>query len=488
MRANWKTRQCSDLELILMTDTPLDVSRYSDLLEAFSQSDLPYQVDIVEWTGIDERGQEIVQSNGVTVQEAGRPPTRSSVDAAKWTTTKLGQLLSFTNGKSSPMRSDRFPYRVYGSNGVIGFSEEANADPNTIVVGRVGANCGSLHYSDSACWVTDNAIRATAVGENDAQFLFYLLRTLQLNKRRAGSGQPLLNQAVLSSISTKVPPIPEQRTLAHILGSLDAKIKLNRRKNATLEAMAQALFKSWFVDFDPVRAKMEGRDTGLPKQIADLFPDWLVESEMGEIPWGWKAFRLDRIAAHHTNSTSPLRFPEKEFEHFSIPAYDAGQRPSIELGAAIRSNKTIVHKDAVLLSKLNPRIPRIWMPADSKRRPQVCSTEFLVFTPRPPANRSLLFSLFADQSFRAQLKSIVTGTSKSHQRVPPNALKAQKVLAGSSRVFQMYDEVVGSMLAGVLKNRSEATILAAFRDTLLPRLFSGEICLPTAGTAMEAQI
>ena len=166
-----------------------------------------------------------------------------------------------------------------------------------------------------------------------------------------------------------------------------------------------------------------------------------------------------------------------EYEHFSIPAYDAGQHPAVEPGVAIRSNKTVVPDDAVLLSKLNPRFARVWVPPDSMGRPQVCSTEFLAFTPKAPANRSLLFALFADQHFRALLKSLVTGTSKSHQRVPPPALKAHEVLAGSRRLFAVFGEATGGMLARILKNRSEAAILASLRDTLLPKLISGEMRL-----------
>ena len=256
--------------------------------------------------------------------------------------------------------------------------------------------------------------------------------------------------------------------------------------NETLETMARALFKSWFVDFDPVRAKMEGRDTGLPQEIADLFPYRLVDSELGEIPEGWEVFRLDQLANHHTKTTSPSRFSGLEYEHFSIPAYDAGQRPAIELGAAIRSNKTVVLKDAVLLSKLNPRIARVWVPADSTARPQICSTEFLVFTPRSPANRNLLFTLFGDQRFRTLLKSLVTGTSNSHQRVPPKALKAREVLTGSPRAFTTFGEVIGGTLARILKNRSEAATLAALRDTLLPKLISGEIRVGDAEKVVES--
>ena len=272
-----------------------------------------------------------------------------------------------------------------------------------------------------------------------------------------------------------IPPRSEQRAIAHILGTLDDKIELNRRMNETLEATARALFKSWFVDFDPVRAKMEGRDTGLPDQLADLFPDRLVDSELEEIPEGWTVFRLDHLARQHTKSTSPYRFPELEYEHFSIPAYDAAQRPAIEPGGAIRSNKTGVQENAVLLSKLNPRIARVWVPDDATERPQICSTEFLVFTPRSPANRSLLFALFADQRFRLLLKSLVTGTSTSHQRVPPKALKAQEVLAGSPKAFAVFGEAIGDMLSRILKNRSEVATLTALRDAILPQLISGEL-------------
>src|SRR5690606_11613450 len=150
-----------------------------------------------------------------------------------------------------------------GSNGVIGYASEANAEANSIIIGRVGSYCGSLYLSKQQCWVTDNAIRATALPDNDPRFLYYLLRTLGLNNWRAGSGQPLLNQDILSRIPASAPPPSEQRTIAHILGTLDDKIELNRRMSETLEAVARALFKSWFIDFDPVRAKAGGRDPGL---------------------------------------------------------------------------------------------------------------------------------------------------------------------------------------------------------------------------------
>ncbi len=209
--------------------------------------------------------------------------------------TELGQLLTFANGRTSPKRVDGRPYPVYGSNGIIGYANESNASANSIVIGRVGSYCGSLYFSKHKSWVTDNAIRASALGNNDPQFLFYLLSTLNLNRLRAGSGQPLLNQEILSRIQTSVPEPTEQRAIALILGTLDDKIELDWRMNETLGAIAQALFKSWFVDFDPVRAKSEGRDSKLTESIANPFPRSFEGSELGRIPKGWRVVRIGEI-------------------------------------------------------------------------------------------------------------------------------------------------------------------------------------------------
>ena len=113
---------------------------------------------------------------------------------------------------------------------------------------------------------------------------------------RTEAHMPQLPIRDINKIEIPVPPPELQRAIAHILGTLDDKIELNRRMNATLEEMARALFKSWFVDFDPVRAKMEGHDTGLPREIADLFPDGFEESAVGEVPMGWRSWHHSRSA------------------------------------------------------------------------------------------------------------------------------------------------------------------------------------------------
>lgn len=135
-------------------------------------------------------------------------------------------------------------------------------------------------------------------GVTESDFVYYLakwdnVREFAIGQMTGSSGRQRVPSEALDHLTVTIPPLSQQRAIAHILGTLDDKIELNRRINETLEAMARALFKSWFVDFDPVRAKAEGRDPGLPPEIADLFPDRLVDSELGEIPQGWEVSCVD---------------------------------------------------------------------------------------------------------------------------------------------------------------------------------------------------
>ena len=181
----------------------------------------------------------------------------------------LGQHLKFSNGKTSPNRTDTGFYPVYGANGIIGYSSEYNSDENTIIIGRVGSYCGSVHFSDKKCWVTDNAISARSMNLKESIFWFYYLKSLNLNSMRVGSGQPLLNQTILKSISLPDLNINKIK-VGEILLSFDQKIDLNTQINQTLEQIAQALFKSWFVDFDPMRAKVQALSDGLSLEQAEL--------------------------------------------------------------------------------------------------------------------------------------------------------------------------------------------------------------------------
>ena len=162
-----------------------------------------------------------------------------------------------------------------------------------MIVGRKGAYRG-VHYSPDPFFVIDTAFYLKPKVELDTRWAYYQLLTQDINGMDSGSAIPSTSREDFYGLPVEVPPLAEQRVIAHVLGTLDDKIELNRRMNETLEEMARALFKSWFVDFEPVRAKMEGRWRrgeslpGLPAELYDLFPGRLVGSEVGEVPEGWE--------------------------------------------------------------------------------------------------------------------------------------------------------------------------------------------------------
>ena len=390
--------------------------------------------------------------------------------AGEFAETTLGHLLSFANGRSSPERADGLPYPVYGSNGVIGCAAEANSDACSIVIGRVGSYCGSLYISKQRCWVTDNAIRATALDDNDSRFLFYLLGTLRLNDWRAGSGQPLLNQDILSRIPAAVPGPNEQRAIAHILGTLDDKIELNRRMNETLEAMARALFKSWFVDFDPVRAKAEGRDPGLPQPLADLFPDSFEDSELGEIPRGWEVRRLGDVAEHPRRGVGAdqiaLGMPYIALEHMPKRCIALSEWDS---GDGLESNKFEFKRGEILFGKLRPYFHKVGVaPVDG-----VCSTDIVVVAPQDRPWFGFVLGHVSSVEFVEYTNAGSTGTkmprtswsemARYELALPPKPVAE----ALTTQVRPSIDR----MIAGIHESRS----LAATRDALLPKLISGEL-------------
>jgi len=318
----------------------------------------------------------------------------------------------------------------------------------------------------------------------DPLFFYYVFSSLEqrdyIRQNTIQTGVPHTNLGILRGTPVPLPPLPEQCAIAHILGTLDDKIELNRRMNETLEAMARALFKSWFVDFDPVRAKTEGRDPGLPKPLADLFPDRFEDSELGEIPAGWRVGNVGELSMLSRDGINPGEFPNEAFDHFSIPAFDEGQKPKSELGSTIKSNKFVVPPDAVLLSKLNPRIPRIWFPVVRDNHRAVCSTEFLVTLPRTGISREFLYSFLSSEAFADVFEMLVTGTSGSHQRVRPEGLLGMDAVIPTESVIHQFTKVTRPMLARVAHARVESSVLANLRDTLLPKLISGELRVQAA--------
>jgi type I restriction enzyme S subunit len=267
----------------------------------------------------------------------------------------------------------------------------------------------ALIQSHEVGWLCGTGCLKVRLGNESrakAKFIAYCLRLPEtkewLVRHAVGATMPNLNTSILSAVPMLLPPMDIQEEASGMLGALDDKIALLRETNATLEAIAQALFKSWFVDFDPVRAKTEGRDPeGVPTEVADLFPSEFEDSELGAIPKGWRVGHFYDVAGLHKQVRQPQENPDTEFEHYSLPAFDAGQSPALETGSAIKSNKFTVPKDAVLLSKLNPHIPRVWLTKVVNESAAISSTEFLVLGPRRGTSREWVYLLVRSEGVQS---------------------------------------------------------------------------------------
>lgn len=406
--------------------------------------------------------------------------------APEWQRMALGEFVTLQRGHDLPderRRPGTVP--ILGSFGVTGWHSEARARGPGVTVGRSGASFGVVSYSSCDYWPLNTALYVVDFHGNHERFAYYLLRQFDFKGYNSGSAQPSLNRNFIHPVPVKVPPRNEQHAIAHILGTLDDKIELNRRMSETLETTARTLFHSWFVDFDPVHAKAEGRAPGIPKPLADLFPTRLAASNLGDIPDGWELGTFGDAVELLRNNENPLDSPQTIYRHFSIPAFDNGQLPTIEVGGAIKSQKSRVPPGAVLLSKLNPEIERVWLVDVQPDDRAVSSTEFLVLRPRPPYGRAYVYCLSRSPALRRKLEGLVTGTSKSHQRAQAASIIRLAMVRPSRALLEHFSRIAEPLLARTLECRRETCTLTAIRDALLPKLISGEMRVKDANRFME---
>jgi len=389
--------------------------------------------------------------------------------------TKLGEVLDFANGKTSPERSNNGRWPVYGSNGIIGTADATNSIADTIVIGRVGSYCGSVYLSATQCWVTDNAIRGNPKGNNSAVFLFYLLKHLNLNNWRSGSGQPLLNQSILNSIDVYIPEPPEQQEIGTFLSCIDDRIALLRETNATLEAIAQALFKSWFVDFDPVYARARGEQPlGLAPEVTALFPDSFEESALGMIPKGWQAEPLDEIA-DFLNGLALQKYPPEGDE--TLPVIKIAQLRKGDTVGADRASRNIkpeyiIQNGDVLFSWSGSLEVEVWCGGEGALNQhlfKVTSQRFQKW-----------FYLRWTKAHLINFKHIAASKATTMGHIQRKHLTEAMVVVPSSQVLAEADKIFGPLLDQWINNAEQAQTLANLRDTLLPRLISGQLRLPDA--------
>jgi type I restriction enzyme S subunit len=324
--------------------------------------------------------------------------------------------------------------------------------------------------------LNQNAVRLRTNAALDQRFLFYLLKQLDFQTYIVGTAQGSASQASITlndifGFEFQCPPIAEQKTIAAVLGALDDKIELNRRMNATLETMARALFQSWFVDFDPVRAKLDGRQPiGMDAATATLFPEHLEDSPLGHIPKGWTAGKLGDIGTNSRRGVQPSDIapntPYIALEHMP--------RRSIALGdwddsADVASGKSAFTKGEILFGKLRPYFHKVGVaPFDG-----VCSTDILVLAPRSPEWFGFLLGYASSDELIQFTDRASTGTKMP--RTNWSDIGSFKVALPPKPIAAAFTRTIQPMLDRIHANLYQSRTLATLRDTMLPKLLSGEL-------------
>ena len=508
-RAKWASRPQSDLDLVVFA-TPEQNGRVSDLREALEESNLPFRVDLFVWDAVPEQFRKQIKSEHVVlVERDGRklggkqysalphnwcemPFTKAflvnpSVQIERGSSHLFVDMATVNPGFRSVHSSEVREFRGSGSRFQDGDTLMARITP-CLENGKIARYCahGTLEPAHGS---TEFIVVRGRPEITDTAFAFYMVRSnivrdYAIGQMTGTSGRQRVPAESLKHLTIPLPPPPEQRAIAHILGTLDDKIELNRRMNETLEAMARALFKSWFVDFDPVRAKMEGRVSGLPQHLADLFPDRLVDSELGKIPEGWEVVPLPELI--EVNPKRALQKGERApyLNMANMPTM--GHVPDTIIDRPFGSGMRFANGDT-LIARITPCLENGKTAyVDFLRDGKIGwgSTEYIVMRPKSPLPSGFAYCLARSTGFREFAIQNMTGTS-GRQRVPAKALSQFMLSSPSERVAASFGRVVQPLLARASKAVYESRDLATMRDALLPKLVSGEIRLRDAGRAVE---
>jgi type I restriction enzyme S subunit len=331
-------------------------------------------------------------------------------------------------------------------------------------------------------WLCGTGCLKVRIGNGgvDSRFVSYYLGHPDVRawilQHAVGATMPNLNTSIMKAIPLLVPPLEEQQAIACILSILDDKIELNRRMNQTLEGIARAIFKSWFVDFDPVQAKAAGQQPpGLAPHIADLFPDAFEASELGEIPKGWNVGTLGMIANEMRDTVQPAEIepgtPYIALQHMPRRCIALN---SWDTADDIASTKLRFKAGDILFGKLRPYFHKVGpAPLDG-----VCSTDIVVCRPQDDLWYDFALAHMSSDAFVAYTDSGSTGTKMP--RTNWRYMSAFKIALPPSRVAARFSEIVRPMINRIRHSIFEQQSLAELHNTLLPRLISGELRVPDA--------
>ena len=401
-----------------------------------------------------------------------------------WRESKWGDEISLNYGKAiRGYQNAEADYRVFGTNGPVGWHHEPLTEGPGVILGRKGAYRG-VHYSEEPFYVIDTAYYVQPKSELNMRWLYYSVIYHQLGEIDDGSPIPSTTRAAVYVRDVDIPPRPEQDAIAETLGALDDKIEVNRRTNETLEAMARAVFRDWFVDFGPTRRQMAGASDPLailgglirnPEEahhLAPLFPAMLDDDGL---PEGWEEGTLADYAIEIKDTVKPTEIdpstPYIGLEHMPRRSIALGEW---EPASKVTSNKARFENGQILFGKLRPYFHKTGIAPLAG----ICSTDIVVIDANEGSYRSFVTSCVSTKEFVDFTDQTSTGTKMP--RTKWATMKGFLIAKAPTEILDAFDNIAAPLLEKVTASIGENRTLASTRDLLLPKFMSGEIRL--AGT------
>jgi type I restriction enzyme S subunit len=433
--------------------------------------------------------------------------------AGEWKKFRVGQLGSVVTGRTPPGTLPEYfgdavpfitPTDMDGRRTVRetarSLSPEGSEILKRVIVQRgvavscIGWQMGKAVLIDRPA-ATNQQINTLVPNPNiaDALFTYYALTSEREAIFRLGAGgsrTPILNKSGFEAFELNLPPLTEQKAIASVLGALDDKIELNRRMNTTLEAMARALFQSWFVDFDPVRAKLDGRrPAALDPATAALFPEDLECSKLGHIPRGWEEKTIESLCDVITSGGTPARMHKVYWEPSTVPWFKTGELMDGPLldseegisedGLANSSCKLWPAGTILFALYASPTVGRFGV----LTKPGTANQAAAALVAKPAYGVPFLMGLLYEA--RAELQRVAVGAAQ--QNINQGVLKNHVVIAPPPALAIAYSERVAPWFEQRIKLAEQSRTLTTLRDTLLPKLLSGELRVPIAAEQIEAR-
>ncbi|AUN94143.1 restriction endonuclease subunit S [Pseudazoarcus pumilus] len=367
---------------------------------------------------------------------------------------------------------------VYGTNGRCGTHDSALFKGPGVVLGRKGQGPLGVEWSADDYWVIDTAYSLLPLrADIDLRHGYFLIKYVGLNHLKDGTSNPTLSRDSFGAQAFPLPPLEQQRAIAHILGTLDDKIELNRRRNETLEAMARALLKDWFVDFGPVRAKMEGREPYLPADLWELFPGRFDDEGK---PEGWDMRPLDEIA-NFLNGLALQKFPAADPDQ-SLPVIKIAELRSGISRKSDRASRDVPEKYVIrdgdfLFSWSGSLMAKFWTEGEGALNQHL----FKVTSDRYP----MWFVSHWVYQHLAAFQAIAASKATTMGHIQRGHLKAAMTVCPPGDALERMGVMVEPLVDQAIRNELESRSLAQIRDTLLPKLISGELRIKDAEKFIE---